>query len=328
MTNVRSCRKLEAACRDQIPYLWLTGWQHPDHNTLWRFYQRHRDSMRELFRRTVRTAMAMELVDLAVQAVDGTKVTANAAVIQTYDAKRLQELLDRVESAIESLEAQNEGGEGGVVARLPEKLAKRKALRQRVRQAMKELPSKERPNRYKRPARINLTDKDARLMKTRQGIVPGYNAQAVVSPLTTDEGIGGMVVTAVDVVDEPYDASRLTPMVKQAEDSTGVRVPLTLADAGYFAGEHVAEFHRKGQQVVMPDKARPTSHPYHKDQFRYDEKTDSYTCPHGQSLTFAGLINKETRKHGNTVWLREQSVGSVLRSESAPRTNGRDAVLR
>ena len=39
MTGVRSCRKLEAACRDQIPYLWLTGWQHPDHNTLWRFYK-------------------------------------------------------------------------------------------------------------------------------------------------------------------------------------------------------------------------------------------------------------------------------------------------
>ena len=39
MTGVRSCRKLEAACRDQIPYPWLTGWQHPDHNTLWRFYK-------------------------------------------------------------------------------------------------------------------------------------------------------------------------------------------------------------------------------------------------------------------------------------------------
>ena len=67
MTGVRSCRKLEAACRDQIPYLWLTGWQHPDHNTLWRFYKGHRQAMRKLFERTVRTAVTMKLVDLAVR---------------------------------------------------------------------------------------------------------------------------------------------------------------------------------------------------------------------------------------------------------------------
>ena len=296
MTNVRSCRKLEVACRDQIPYLWLTGWQHPDHNTLWRFYQRHRQNMRELFRRTVRTAVAMEFVDLAVQAVDGTKVYANAAVIRTYDAKRLQELLDRVNRAIESLEAQNEGGEEGVVARLPEKLAEQRALRQRVRQAMKELPSKERPNRYKRPARINLTDKDARLMRTRKGIVPSYNAQAMVSPVAANEGVTGMLITASDVVDEPNDTARLTQMAEQAEEITGVRVPMTLADAGYFAGRHVAELHRKGQQVVMPDRARPTDHPYHKDQFRYDEETDSYTCPHGQVLPFLGMKSNKTKK--------------------------------
>ena len=62
MTGVRSCRKLEAACRDQVPYLWLTGWQQPDHNTLWRFYQEHRQAMRKLFERTVRTAVSLELV--------------------------------------------------------------------------------------------------------------------------------------------------------------------------------------------------------------------------------------------------------------------------
>ena len=105
MTNVRSCRKLEVACRDQIPYLWLTGWQHPDHNTLWRFYKRHRQSMRELFKRTVRTAVEMDLVDLAVQAVDGTKLVANAAPYRSYDAEGLRQLLVRVEKAIGDLEA-------------------------------------------------------------------------------------------------------------------------------------------------------------------------------------------------------------------------------
>ena len=64
VTGIRSSRKLEGACRDQIPYLWLTGWQHPDHNTLWRFYKEHRQAMRGLFMRTVRTAVAMDLVDL------------------------------------------------------------------------------------------------------------------------------------------------------------------------------------------------------------------------------------------------------------------------
>ena len=296
MTNVRSCRKLEAACRDQIPYLWLTGWQHPDHNTLWRFYQRHRLSMRELFKRTVRTAVTVGLVDLAMQAVDGTKLAANAALQRTLDAEKLRKLLDRVESTIRELEAQNEGGDDGAPARLPKKLTNQKALRQRVRQAMEDLPERERPSRYKRPNRINLTDKDARLMQTRQGVVPGYNAQAMVSPLAEKGGTSGMLVTAVDVVDEANDTARLTPMVEQAEEVTGVRVSMTLADAGYFAGKHVAEFHRRGHQVVMPDMARPTNHPYHRDKFSYDEENDRFICPHGQRLPSAGHKDNKSKK--------------------------------
>jgi transposase len=97
MTGVRSSRKLEAACRDQVPYLWLTGWQHPDHNTLGRFYQSHRQAMRKLLKYTVATAVDLKLIDLAVQAVDGTKISANAAGDRNYDASELRRLLEHTD---------------------------------------------------------------------------------------------------------------------------------------------------------------------------------------------------------------------------------------
>ena len=132
MTGIRSSRKLEAGCHDQIPYLWLSGWQHPDHNTLWRFYQAHRTKLRGLLRQTVRTAIRLELIDWAVQAVDGTKMEANASPAQTYDRRGLERLLERTNQAIADLEAQNEGGDDPPPPRLPPELREAKRLRERV----------------------------------------------------------------------------------------------------------------------------------------------------------------------------------------------------
>ena len=257
--------------------------------------------MRKLFERTVRTAVALELVDLAVQAVDGTKVVANASVNRSYDAEGLRGLLSRLEKAIADLEAQNEGGEESAVARLPEELADKEVLREQVRQAMADLASQ------KRHKRINLTDADARLMKGRQGIVAGYNAQAMVSPVKTNEGGTGMLVTAVDVVDQANDNAMLVPMVEQAEETTGTKVPMTLADAGYFAASHLAECVHRGQQVVVSEsRQRFLSDPYHKDQFTYDEQSDSFTCPQGQTLEFVRV------QHANGVPLRLYRASGAL----------------
>ena len=179
--------------------------------------------------------------------MDGTKVVANASLNRSYDAEGLRGLLERLESAIVDLEAQNEAGEDTAVAHLPEELADKEVLREQVRQAMDDLTSQ------KRHKRINLTDPDARLMKGRQGIVAGYNAQAMVSPTETDGGATGMLVTAVDVVDAANDNALLVPMVEQAEETTGTRAQMTLADAGYFAASHLAECTRRGQQVVVSE---------------------------------------------------------------------------
>jgi transposase len=152
MTGIRSSRKLEAACCDQISFLWLTGWQHPDYNTLWRFYKNRRLAMRRLLKYTVRTAMELGLVDLAIQAMDGTKVAANAAGDRTYDATGLQRLFERTEATIAELEAQNEGGDELPPPHLPVELQRIKVLRQQVQAAMNRVAQ------HKGVARVNLTE--------------------------------------------------------------------------------------------------------------------------------------------------------------------------
>ena len=291
MTGVRSSRKLEAACRDQIPYLWLTGWQRPDHNTLWRFYRDHRGAMRTLLKQTVHTAVGMGLVDMAVQAVDGTKVMANAAKNRTYDAEQLERLLERTEAAIADLEARNEGGDDAPPPRLPEELTRAQHLRQKVRAAMERLVDEEGLRR------VNLTDGDAGLMKSRQGIVAGYNAQAMVSPLEPERaGASGLLITAAQVVNDPDDHAQLIPMIDQAQDSTGEPADKTLADAGYHSGANLQDCAEREQRVVMPESQdKAMTRPYHKNRFAYDNTSDTYTCPQDQRLHFAGVKRRSGR---------------------------------
>jgi transposase len=306
MTGVRSCRKLEAACREQLPYLWLTGSQRPDHNTLWRFYQAHRQGMRALLKRTVRTAVRIGLVDLALQAVDGTKVLANAAKDRTYTAEGLKKLLVRTEQAIDDLEAQNRTSEGPLPAKLPARLRRTKALREQVQAALAEVRAEGGPTRR------NLTDADARLMKSKQTVVAGYNAQAVVSPLVPAvAGRTGLLITAAEVVTDPTDVAQLLPMCVAAEAVSGQRATLTLADAGYHSGRNLAACAEREQQIAMPESAQKTlGTTYHKDAFSYDGQTDTYTCPEGQTLRFVAPMRRAGEPEGRLY----QAGGAICRA--------------
>ena len=307
MTGVRSSRRLEAACRDQVPYLWLSGNQRPDHNTLWRFYQAHRQGMRTLLKRTVRTAVRAGLVDLALQAVDGTKVGASASRDRTLNAEGLRRLLARIEVAIGELEAENTTGGDPPPPRLPEELVRQQALRERVLVALEQVGAEEGPQW------INLTDPDARLLKAPRGagFVTGYNAQAMVSPLTLGQK-SGMLITAVEVVAEGDDHPQLAEMMELAAEHTGGQEGVsTVADAGYYSAANLQACAEHGQRVLVaaPQEGKRERNPYHKDHFVYDAAADSYRCPQGQTLAFVG-----TMRHQDGYNLREyRAAGKVCR---------------
>jgi len=129
-------------------------------------------------------------------------------------------LLERTENVIEELEKQNETGDDPPPIHLPEKLRQAQVLRTEVKTAIERLAAKSRLEK------INLTDNDAKFMKSRKGVVAGYNIQTVVSPLkiTDPDKTGGMFVTAVDAVQDADDHHQLVNMLEQAEEMTGRRL--------------------------------------------------------------------------------------------------------
>ena len=292
LTGVRTTRKLERACQESIPFLWLSGLQQPDHNTLWRFYERHRERMQILLKRTVRIAVGAGLIDLALQAVDGTKIAGNAAKDRTFDAAGLAQLDRRIDDAIAVLESRNAAGDEPDPPELPEALAAPKALRAKVHAAMEQLRAEDGPKR------INLTDPEATLMKGRQGFVAGYNAQAMVVATERDQATGATMrlITATAVTTDPDDHSSLLPMLEAAEAMLGTRPTLSLADGGYHSADNLTDCAQRNQIVLMPEsQAKQVNEPYHKAQFVSDPTQDTYTCPEGQTLRFRYQTLREGR---------------------------------
>jgi len=79
-------------------------------------------------------------------------------------------------------------------------------------------------------------------------------------------------------------------MLEQAEELTGQRTPVTLADGGYHTAAALRTGENRGQVLVMGERYQKSgTGPYFKDRFEYDAESDSYTCPHGQRLHFCGL---------------------------------------
>jgi transposase len=287
LNKVRELRALERACREHLSLVWLTGRQAPDHNTLWRFWTQHRAPLRRLFRQVVRVAARAGLVEVVLHAVDGTKLAAAASAETWKDRAALERLLAGLEDAVgavmEEMEAAGSAAaqtEAGYV--LPPHWADPLRQREQVRELLQQLEAEE-------SRAIHPHEREAGVMKVRrEGVVPGYNAQAVV-----DAG-GAQLIVAAEVSAEAGDSEQLVPMLAAVEETLGTVAATTVADGGYYHPTQLVAAAERGAAVVVNAGAQRAPAPgtpgteYHATRFTYDAGRDVCVCPQGQPLPRVG----------------------------------------
>lgn len=96
VTGVFSSRKLERATYEAIPFIYITGNTHPDHDSINTFRKRFLGEMEDLFTQILVRAYGFGVLRLGDVSLDGTKIHANASQPKAMSwgyANRLEEPL-------------------------------------------------------------------------------------------------------------------------------------------------------------------------------------------------------------------------------------------
>jgi len=276
LTRQRSTRLLERACQSDIGAIWLTGNHQPDHSTLHNYFKDHRKAFKKLLKESALLACRMGLVDMSFVAIDGTKLKASTAFRESIVAKDLEIALASLDADIERYLSDVEVAGDSGCAKLPEGLDDVKKLREAIARDLAEL-------KELGASILSPVDPDARMMQTRDGTRPAYNAQAGV-----DSNSG--IILAGSVTLDANDSGQLNLVIDQVEENVGLTPDLTVADTGYFAAAQFQIAEDKGRRVDVAMKGRVPGEgePLHSWLFVYDAGRDLLVCPIGGELPFSG----------------------------------------
>jgi hypothetical protein len=112
----RNTRKIEKALKENINYMWLSGLQTPDHNTISRFRSGVlKDTVKEVFSQVLVQLIEGKHVRLNNYHIDGTKIESVANrytfVWAKQVSKQQQKLLDKIKVLLEEIQAEEERSE-------------------------------------------------------------------------------------------------------------------------------------------------------------------------------------------------------------------------
>jgi Transposase DDE domain len=236
-----------------VDFMALTGMQKPDFRTISLFRLRHLEALKGLFKQVLKLCQKAGMVKLGHVALDGTKIRANASPHKSMSYGRMKKAekdlkaeVDRWFAEAERIDREEDELYGADKSgdELPEWVADKQKRLEKIRQAKAELEAEAKAelerggdpvkNTHKaKPTGVpsakvqrNFTDPESRIMKSSQGFVQAYNAQAAVD-------VDRQVIVAQSVVNTGSDAHQMIPLLQQIRSNLRQQAEEISADSGY-----------------------------------------------------------------------------------------------
>lgn len=295
-SGLYSSRRIAKACVERADFMMIVAGDAPDFRTISEFRRRHLRRLADLFVQVLQLAEQAGLVKLGHVALDGTKIKANAskhkAMSYARMKKREAELkaeVDRWLAAAEAADAEEDrlyGDKRG--DEMPDWVADKQKRLEKIRQAKAALEAEakaaadeeERRRKQAEQKRLaedrkksgrtpappktqpdgktqrNFTDPQSRILKTKDGYIQGYNAQAAVDGTA-------QIIVAHGLTHSMSDHDQLVPLMDGVEQNLGRKPKEVSADTGYLSEANLAALadRKIGAYIATgrakhPDKAK------------------------------------------------------------------------
>jgi len=272
-TGVFSSRKIERATYEVLPFRYVAGNLHPDHDTLANFRKTFLSELKALFVQVLLLAQAMGQLNLGNISLDGSKIHANAAKSHAVSYKRLLELEVYLRQEVDELFALAEQADQGRVpagmnvtdeiaireqrlvglaaakvilaARAEEryqaeqaeyvaKLCEREAKAERDQHKPRGRPPAPPTPGPRAGDQYNFTDPDSRIMKCSNNA--GFE-QAYNAQAAVDQE--KMLIVANALSNHPNDKAEAKPTLAALAPALGIPTAVAM-DNGYFSASNIA----------------------------------------------------------------------------------------
>lgn len=327
MCNTFSGRKIERQLKENIIYMWLSGYSTPDFRTLNLFRsQRLNGDFESIFTQVVELIHREGLVTLDVQYIDGTKIESIAnkytfvwkGTVDTYD-ERLKTKVDAVLRQAEKVISSEEDQVGTTIGMNAEEFQRRvdnivekiEKVPSEMQKEIKKIRKESLPKmmEYQRHREIlqergsySKTDHDATFMRMKEDYMgngqlkPGYNVQ-----ISTEN----QYITNYGIYQKPGDTTTLIDYLESFDRKYRRQSKEIVADSGY-GSEQNYDYMLYNEIVpyvkynyfhmdIRKERKRP-SDAYKLPLPYYNGDDDYFVCSMGQHMTYIG---KRDRKSEN-----------------------------
>ena len=316
LQNVYSGRKMEQLLKRDVNFMWLSGMQRPDFNTI-NLFRKNRlaDVVDDIFTQVVQMLVDGKFVSLDVQYVDGTKIEASAnkyTFVWKKATKTNQGKLDKKVKAIlreaakeldmELCEPSDEvmtseemkRRTDTIIAEMDERGISDKNLRKAVKGVREEHAPKMKEYEDKLETlgernSYSKTDPDASFMRMKEDAMrngqtkPGYNIQ-----ISTEN----QFITHYSTSWRPTDWGTFINHMDTFEERYGKRSKEVVADSGYGNEQNYEYLESKAIEGFVKytmfhaeQKRKHARDPFLPEHLFYNADEDYYVCPMGQHMT-------------------------------------------